>query len=172
MSRNIIERIGITDQLYLQENSAELALERGELRLSLVLLSKNKQEQIYFLHEAIAILEQARIEFENIAVPLYIKISLELVRAYMLYYELSKELRFATITQQILKPISHLKDSYVYFMLAYAHAVKDEVAMTRHWLNKYLASDQFDLQMVKQHSAFEKMKDLTWFQQLLQHKVH
>ncbi|GAB3052719.1 hypothetical protein GCM10027155_19020 [Acinetobacter apis] len=172
MSRDIIERIGATDQLYLEENSAELALERGELRLELVLLSQNKQEQTYFLHEAIAILEQARIEFEEIAVQLYIQISLELVRAYMLYYEISKEIRFATITQQILKPISHLQDAHVYFMLAYAHAVKDEVAMTRHWLNKYSTTDAFDLQGVKQHPAFQKMKDLTWFQTLLQQKMH
>ena len=44
-TKQIIARIGETDQLYLQENTPELALERGDLRLQLVLLSNAKQEQ-------------------------------------------------------------------------------------------------------------------------------
>ena len=48
-SHKIIQRIGETDQLFLQGNSPELALERADLRLQLVGLSKNHQEQVYFL---------------------------------------------------------------------------------------------------------------------------
>ncbi len=43
-SQQIIQRIGETDQLYLQGNSPELALERADLRLQLVTLSQLRQE--------------------------------------------------------------------------------------------------------------------------------
>ena len=62
-SKMIVERIGETDQRYLNGNSPELALERGDLLLQLVTLSHNRQERLHFLHEAIAILEQSRVEF-------------------------------------------------------------------------------------------------------------
>jgi hypothetical protein len=83
-------------------------LERGNLRLQLVTFSNNRQEQLYFLHEALAILEQARIEFEEISIQLYVDLSLQLAKAYMIYFELSQDNKFALITQQILKPLSHL----------------------------------------------------------------
>ncbi len=40
----IVSRIGETDQLYLTENTPELALERAELRMQLVTLSRVRQE--------------------------------------------------------------------------------------------------------------------------------
>ena len=61
----IIQRIGETDQLYLQGNSPELSLERAELRLQLVTLSQMRQEQIHFLQEAVVLLEQSRIDAEE-----------------------------------------------------------------------------------------------------------
>ena len=39
----IIQRIGETDQLYLQGNTPELALERASLRLELLILTKVRQ---------------------------------------------------------------------------------------------------------------------------------
>lgn len=47
-SKMIVERIGETDQRYLDGNSPELALERGDLRLQLVTLSHNRQERLHF----------------------------------------------------------------------------------------------------------------------------
>ena len=44
----IVSRIGETDQLYLTENTPELALERADLRMQLVVLSRVRQEQIHF----------------------------------------------------------------------------------------------------------------------------
>ena len=103
-SQQIIQRIGETDQLYLQGNSPELALERADLRLQLVTLSQLRQEQVHFLQEAVVLLEQGRIEFEEMPLSLYLNLSLHLAKAYMLYFEITKEDRFALITQQILKP--------------------------------------------------------------------
>ena len=100
-SQQIIQRIGETDQLYLQGNSPELALERADLRLQLVTLSQLRQEQVHFLQEAVVLLEQGRIEFEEMPLSLYLNLSLHLAKAYMLYFEITKEDRFALITQQI-----------------------------------------------------------------------
>ena len=57
-TKKIIERIGETDQLYLENNTPELALERADLRLQLVVISNSRQEQIHFLQEAVVLLEQ------------------------------------------------------------------------------------------------------------------
>ena len=101
----IIQRIGETDQLYLQGNSPELSLERAELRLQLVTLSQMRQEQIHFLQEAVVLLEQSRIDAEEMPLSMYINLSLHLAKAYMLYFEITREVRFALIVQQILKPM-------------------------------------------------------------------
>ena len=60
-TQQVIARIGETDQLFLSNNTPELALERADLRLQLVVLSHIRQEQLHFLQEAIVLLEQARI---------------------------------------------------------------------------------------------------------------
>lgn len=144
MSKSIIERLGETDQLFLQENSAVLALERGELRLKLVALSKNKQEKIHFLHEALAILEQARLEFENIEMALYLDLSVLLGRAYMVYFELTQDSKFLIITQQIIKPLTSSNRSEVFLLLAHVCSYKKEFALTKHWLKKYIGSEHYD----------------------------
>lgn len=168
----IIQRIGETDQLYLQGNTPELALERADLRLQLVTLSLIRQEQIHFLQEAIVLLEQGRIEFEEMPTHLYIQLSLHLAKAYMMYYEISKEQRFAIITQQILKKITTDENGDIYFFLAYASAVKNEPSFTRHWLNKYSQSKEFDFALLQQHPSFEQYRQESWFQQLLKNKLH
>lgn len=169
MSKPIIERLGETDQLFLNENSAELALERGDLRLQLVALSKNKQEQTHFLHEAIAILEQGRIEFDD---AFYVQFSLQLAKAYMMYFELGHETKFALITQQILKPLAHLNNGDIFFFLAYASASKKENALTRHWLIKYQKTTVFDPILLQQHSAFKTFHAEDWFKILIQQKLN
>ena len=63
-TKQIIERIGETDQLYLTNNTPELALERADLRLQLVVFSNSRQEQIHFLQEAIVLLDHTLIEYE------------------------------------------------------------------------------------------------------------
>ena len=93
-TKHVVNRIGETDQLYLSENTPELALERADLRLQLVVLSHVRQEQLHFLQEAIVLLEQARIEFEEMPLSLYLDLSLHLAKAYMIYFELTKEQLF------------------------------------------------------------------------------
>lgn len=171
-TKQIISRIGETDQLYLSDNTPELALERGDLRLQLVTLSNSKQEQVHFLQEAIVLLETARIEYDEMPMSLYIKLSLHLAKAYMIYFELTKEARYALITQQILKPMTQHENGDIYFMLAYASVSKKDFALTRHWLSKYVKSDAFDLELYQQHPAFNAVRHEAWFMQLIQNKLH
>ncbi len=168
----VIQRIGETDQLFLQGNSAELALERANLRLELVLHSQSKREQVHFLQEAIVLLEQARIEFEDLPIPMFIELSLHLAKAYMLYFEISQETRFALITQQILKPLSQFKHGDIYFFLAYAAACQKEFALTQHWLKKCSQTEEFDVLFIQQHQAFQPLQTEIWFQQLIKNKLH
>ncbi|WP_173912368.1 hypothetical protein [Acinetobacter sp. Marseille-Q1618] len=171
-TKQIVARIGETDQLYLQENTPELALERADLRLQLVVLSRVRQEQIHFLQEAIVLLESARVEYEEMPMSLYLKLSLHLAKAYMLYFEITQENRFALITQQILKPLTPHEHSEIYFFLAYASAVKDELALTRHWLSKYIKTLECDVGLLQEHPAFTQARQQTWFNDLIQHKLH
>lgn len=137
-SQQIIQRIGETDQLYLQGNSPELALERADLRLRLVTLSQLRQEQVHFLQEAVVLLEQGRIEFEEMPLSLYLNLSLHLAKAYMLYFEITKEDRFALITQQILKPLT----SYGQAIFTCFWPMPRSVEKSQHWHDTGLASMQ------------------------------
>lgn len=171
-TKKIIERIGETDQLYLENNTPDLALERADLRLQLVVISNSRQEQIHFLQEAVVLLEQARIEYEEMPMRLYLSLSLNLAKAYMLYFEITKEPRFALITQQILKPLSQHEHSDIYFFLAYASISKNQTALTRHWLTKYSQSADFDLELLQKHPCFRPVRQELWFIKLLQSKLH
>lgn len=171
-TQQIIQRIGETDQLFLQANHPELAIERAELRLELVTLSHLRQEQIHFLQEAIVILEQARIEFDQISKALFIDLSLHLAKSYMVYFEITREKRFAIITQQILKPWSSDDFGDIYFFLAYATISKEEKALTRHWLSKYAKTQAFDPSLLTDHHAFKALHHEAWFNELLEIKMN
>lgn len=171
-TKQIITRLGETDQLFLQGNTPKLALERADLRLQLVTISQLRQEQVHFLQEAIVLLEQARVEFEEMPLDLYIHLSLHLAKAYMLFFEITQESRYALITQQILKPMTQYEHADIYFFLAYAAASKKEPALTRHWLNKYVKTNGFDVELIQKHSAFTEFQTLGWFQQLTRGHLH
>ncbi|HEO1777416.1 TPA: hypothetical protein VAM24_001821 [Acinetobacter baumannii] len=171
-TKAIVSRIGETDQLYLTENTPELALERAELRMQLVTLSRVRQEQIHFLQEAIVLLEQARMEYEEMPMSLYLNLSLHLAKAYMLYFELNKEKRFALIAQQILKPLAHHQHGDIYFFLAYASAAQQESALTRHWLTKYLSTAQCDLEFLHEHPIFNPVRHEPWYKNLIKLRTH
>lgn len=171
-TKMIVSRIGETDQLYLTENTPELALERADLRMQLAMLSRVRQEQIHFLQEAIVLLEQARIEYDEMPMNLYLNLSLHLAKAYMIYFELNKEKRFALITQQILKPLSHHEHADIYFFLAYASAAQEKPALTRHWLTKYVSTTQCDLELVHEHPVFHPVRHESWYKDLLKRKTH
>lgn len=171
-TKQIIERIGETDQLFLQENTPSLALERADLRLQLVKLSRHRQEQIHFLQEGIVLLEQARIEYEEMPMRTYIDLSLHLAKAYMIYFDITKEDRFALITKQILKPLTCHDHAEVFLMLASACATNNETALARHWLMKYSKTTDFSLDVFKQYTIFDQFKNQAWFIDLIKTKLN
>ena len=171
-TKHIVARIGETDQLYLENNTPELALERAQLRFELVKFSQVRQEQIHILQEGIVLLEQARIEYEEIPMSLYLDLSLALAQAYMQYYDITKEKHLTLIAQQILKPLTSHNRGNILLSLAHTCAEKKELALTRHWLTKYSTTPIYDLEIVIQHAAFKSFKDENWFNQLVQSKLH
>lgn len=169
-AKSLICRLGETDQLFLLGNSPELAWQRANLRLQLVNLSQLRQEQFYFLHEAIVILETARLEFTESTLSNYLALSKLLAQAYLQYFQLTSEKRFAVIMQQILKPLAHHHDAELYYMLAYAAAAQQQPSMTRHWLKKYLAIQQ-NVEAVLHEPVFSALSKHAWFHQLLKTKL-
>ncbi len=167
----IVTRIGETDQLYLTENTPELALERADLRMQLAMLSRVRQEQIHFLQEAIVLLEQARIEYDEMPMNLYLNLSLHLAKAYMIYFELNKEKRFALITQQILKPLSHHEHADIYFSwLMLRQHKKNRPSLGIGLLN--VSTTQCDLELVHEHPVFHPVRHESWYKDLLKLKTH
>lgn len=171
-TKHVIARIGETDQLYLENNTPELALERANLRFELVEISKIRQEKIHFLQEGIVLLEQARLEYEEIPMSLYLDLSVALAKAYMQYYDITKEKHLALIAQQILKPLASHNRGDILLSLAHSCAEKNELALTRHWLTKYSKTPDFDLDTLKEHSAFDSIQEELWFSKLVQSKLN
>ena len=171
-AKQIIARIGETDQMYLEGNTPELALERADVRLALVTISRVRQEQLHFLQEAVVLLEQGRIEFEEMPLLSYLNLSLHLAKAYMMYFELTRDAKYALITQQILKAMTHYAHGDIFFFLAYASASKNESALCRHWLGKYSKTAEFDLELLQIHPAFNAYQTEVWFKQILKSRMH
>lgn len=136
LQRQLIQQLGETDQQFLQQNSPELALQRGQIRLKLIQISKQKAEQLYFLQQTLVILEQARLEFDEMPLSLYLDLSILLAQAYLVYFELSQQTRYALIAQQILKPLAHHQSIEIYQVLIQAAHAQQHNAMAQHWRKK------------------------------------
>lgn len=171
-TKEVIARIGETDQLYLENNTPELALERATLRFELVKMSQVRQEQIHFLQEGIVLLEQARVEYDEMPMSLYLDLSMALAQAYMQYFDITQEKHFPLIAQQILKPLTAHNRGDILLLLAHTCAVKNELALTRHWLTKYSKTSDFNLDTLKSHNAFDAVQEELWFLKLIQTKMH
>lgn len=171
-TKQVISRIGETDQLYLQNNTPELALERANLRFELVNISKVRQEQIHFLQEGIVLLEQARVEYEEMPMSLFLDLSFSLGQAYMQYFDITHEKHHLLIAQQILKPLAFHNRGDILLLLARVCIEKKEFALARHWLTKYSKTAEFDLLTLKNHTAFECVQEELWFLKLIQTKLH
>lgn len=135
-TQTLIQRLGETDQAYLEQNSPELALERGQLRNELAKFSRNKQEKLYFLNEAVIILEQARVEFEEMPMSLYLSLSLALSDVYLHYFSIDASQKYAIIAEQILKPLAHHNHPDIFANLQRACQHQNKLALARHWQQK------------------------------------
>lgn len=169
-AKQLVARVGETDQEFLSAPTPELALTRAFLRLQLVNLSHQHAEKVYFLTEAAALLELALMEVDE---PQHgLQLSAGLGEVYLAFYQTTHEQRYLTICKQILKPLSQLADARVLFALARTSAAENHPALTKHWLSKLLQLQDADLQHIRTASEFAAFKDTDWFNELLQQKLH
>lgn len=134
--QDLIAQIGQTDQLFLHNNTPELALQRGQLRLELLTLSQQHGEKIYFLQQAIGILEQARLYFHDMPQTLFIELSIVLTQSYIIYFQLTQQQPFLLIAQQIIKPLSHHQQLKIYQLLREIAQLQQQPAMEKYWQQK------------------------------------
>lgn len=169
-AKQLVARVGETDQEFLSAPTPQLAITRAFLRLQLVNLSHQHAEKVYFLTEAAALLELALMEVEEPQDGL--QLSAGLGEVYLAFYQVTHEQRYLTICKQILKPLSQLADARILLALARSSAADNHPALTKHWLSKLLQLQDADLQHIRTASEFAAFKDADWFNELLQHKLH
>ena len=172
-SAEVVAKVGETDQQFLVEPSPSLAKIRAQLRLRLVEISNQKQEQLYFLTEAVVLLETALMEVN--ALEDHIELSAALGETYLTYYHLTQEQRYLIITKQVVKPLSHHAHPLILFILVRLNVLEGHLSLAKHWLTRLMHLPtlhplQFeDIQTTKELS---KVVSEDWFKQLLKQKLH
>lgn len=135
----LIKQLGDTDEQYLHHNTPQLALKRGRLRNELAKFSRNKQEKLYFLNEAVVILEQARMQFEQMPLSLYLSLSLRLSDVYLHYFAITLDQRYALIAEQVLRPLAHHNHPDIFANLQTACECQNKSALAKYWQSKAVA---------------------------------
>lgn len=134
--QSLIKQLGDTNALYLTSNTPSLAKTRTTIRLKLAKLSTQQAERLHFIHEAIVIAEQACMQFDKTPLDLHISLSVVLAQAYLAYFEATEDIRYAVISEQILRPLSHYGNQEVYAGLTAASLAQNKPALARHWQAK------------------------------------
>lgn len=169
-AKQLISRVGETDQEFLTAPSPELANTRALLRLALANLSRQKAERTYFLTEAAALLELALMDNEDLAHALQLSSSLSEI--YLSFYQLTHEQRYLTICNQILKPLAHHEDANILLRLVRTNAAANHPALTKHWLGKLLKLQDADIAQIRHSSELSVFKGTDWLEELLKQKLH
>lgn len=169
---HLINQIGETDQQFLTAPTPELAERRATLRLQLAHYSHQKNEQVYFLTEAAALLELALMELEDLNALTHTRLSTCLAQIYLAFYQITHEERYLTICNQILKPLAHLNTAEILLNLARTSAAANHPALTKHWLSKLMKHHAQEvmtelLDELLQYPEFKSFKHEDWFQALL-----
>ena len=172
-SAEVVAKVGETDQQYLASPSPALAKDRAQLRLRLVELSNHKQEQLYFLTEAVVLLETALMEANELED--HIELSAALGETYLTYYDLTKEKRYLIITKQVVKPLSHHAHPLILIILIRLSALEGHFALVRHWMTRLVRlPTMHPVQLDDIHNTKElsQLAQEDWFKQLLKQKLH
>lgn len=169
-TRQLIERLGATDQLAQQDQSIGLAAERAALRQQLAALSAHKTEQLYLLGEAAVLLENAVLLADQ--PHMHLQLSAQLADLYLQFFMVSPEQRYLIIAGQILKPLSHSDHLPIGWQLLRLHALSNQPALTQYWLKKLLGSGQVTWAQLDDLAELVPMRGLDWLQQLQQRYQH
>lgn len=164
----IITRVGETDQIFLTAPTPILAIERAQLRLMLVAISNNQSEQLHFLGEAAVILELANTEVEDQKTSELIAV--QLANVYLQFNQVTPQKRYLIVTGQILRPHSNAENSDIFLGLARMDAAQGKVALTKHWLARWLKvfNPEVDFPDLSHFAEFKSYLLDDWFQQIIQ----
>ena len=169
-TRQLIERLGATDQLAQQDQSIGLAAERAALRQQLAALSEYKTEQLYLLGEAAVLLENALLLADQPQT--HLQLSAQLADLYLQFFKVTQEQRYLMVAGQILKPLSHSNHLSISWQLLRLHALGNQPALTQYWLKKLLGSGQVTWTQLDDLAELVPMRGLDWLQQLQQRYQH
>lgn len=143
--QSLITQLNKTDQLYQHQNTPELALERANIRKQLFQLSERVPEKTLFINQAVLILEQALMTFDELTIQQHIQLSLMLSECYLDWYELNKQVAYLTIAEQIIKPLSHHNYRSIYLLLSKINALQNKPKLSQHWQNKSKHGKEFSI---------------------------
>lgn len=169
-TRQLVQRLGETDQLAQHDSSLDLCRERAELRQQLAQLSVHRTEQLYLLGEAAVLLENAVLLAENQHT--HVQLSAQLADLYLQFFQVTQEQRYLLITGQILKPLAHSGQQPILWHLVRLSAVSQQPALTQHWLKKLLNSNQITWAQLDDLVELHPMRGSGWLQVLQQQYQH
>lgn len=159
-TRQLIARLGETDQLAQHDQSISLCRERAELRQRLAAISNQKTEQLYLLGEAAVLLENALLTADEQAT--HVQLSAQLADLYLQFYSATHEQRYLLIVGQILKPLSQSDYPPIGWHLLRLHALSQQPALTQHWMKKLLKSGLFTWSQLAELPELEAMQSKAW----------
>lgn len=169
-TRQLIQRLGETDQQARHDQSLGLASERAQIRQNLAAISQHKTEQLYLLGEAAALLESAVQLAEQQQI--YNSLSAQLADLYLQFFSVTHEQRYLIIVGQILKPLSHSDHPAIGWHLLRLHALSAQPALTRYWLSKLLKSGMLSWAQLYDMPELNVMRQTDWFIALQQRYQH
>lgn len=169
-SADIVKKIGETDQQFLSNPTPELAKTRATLRVQLVHYSHQKQEQLYFLTEAAALLEIALMDAGSLQQ--HIELSAALGETYLQFYHVTQEQRYLIISRQVIKPLSHHPSPEILLALARLSATEKHPSLVKHWLTRLMQLPNMDMMRIRQATELDGYRHEDWFNNLLKPYLH
>lgn len=169
-THELVAKVGETDQQFLTQPTPMLAKLRSQLRIQLSKLSHQKQEQLYFLTEAVTLLELALLNVTSMDE--HLELSAALGESYIEFYHATKEQRYLVISTQVIKTLSQHDHPLILLALARLSAAQQHESLVKHWLTRLLRIEDADINAIKQTDELKPYHHQIWFKQLLQTKIH
>lgn len=169
-SADLVRKIGETDQQFLTHPSPELAKLRANLRIALVQYSHQKQEQLYFLTEAAALLEIALMDVDSLEQ--HVELSAALGETYLQFYHVTHEKRYLIISRQVIKPLSHHPSAEILLALARLSATEKHPSLVKHWLTRLMQLPNTDIACIRQAPELDSYRHESWYQDLFKAHLH
>lgn len=141
----LIAQLNHSDKAYDTDNTPKLAHTRASIRKQLANLSKHHKEKQLFLNQALIILEQALISFEELPITTFLQLNLLLADCYLSLYELDKKAHFLIIAEQLIKPLAHHNYRPIYELLSHIHHLQNKPKLSQHWQNKAKTGKEFSI---------------------------